>query len=417
MTNIGDVLNHPYLKTRVLENAAQRIGKHVGADIADLHISVDCRAANIHPDFAGMERFKDFFFLGKCIIEFHSCRYRNSRFTILNSALLEPLLDSENRDSDEGEEYHQAGVDPESMRIVSEWDLGAHREHVGIDSHGEEDSGENGEHFHRQFQLVGEEGIVGGFERLDGFFLALQDVPQADVGADHILEIDFCFRWDERVILLEDGFKDGALGFQGAAEVEDVALQDGDLENHLLFFFREDLIFDKIQLLADMVEAREAGIEKEGDDMVEEVGRSSFHGQSALAFALLQILEKFSELIDALAVAGDEMAVGQDDIQFARIRRPLLRVEEGDMDGKEQAVIVLHDFGLIGGRDELLYRQRMDIEIFLEKSDVIVLRVLKIDPRYFFVFEDFHFYLWPPPLCKGRVGRGLKFTLVYQAKV
>jgi putative membrane protein insertion efficiency factor len=58
----------------------------------------------------------------------------------------------------------------------------------------------------------------------------------------------------------------------------------------------------------------------------------------------------------------------------------MLHVEEGDMDGKEQAAVILHDFGLIGRRDKLLYRERMDVEILLQIVDIVVLRVFEIDP-------------------------------------
>jgi len=64
------------------------------------------------------------------------------------------------------------------------------------------------------------------------------------------------------------------------------------------------------------------------------------------------------------------------------------------MDGKEQTVVVLDDFGLIRRRDELLYRQRMDIEILLQIGDVVAFRVLEIDPGYFFVLDNSHLSLY-----------------------
>ena len=282
-------------------------------------------------------------------------------------------------------------MDPESVGTLAERDLGAHREHIGVYRHREQDRREDREHFHREIELVGEEGIVCRFERFDSFLLAFEEVPEADVGADQILEIDLGFERDERVILLDDGLEDRALGLQRAAEIEDVALQDRYLEHHLLLFLREDLGLDIIQLLIDVIQARKTGIEEYLDEAVEEVRRCGREREPALALAFFQILEKLGELIDALPMARDEVVARQDDIEFARIRRPVFHVEEGNMDGKEQAVVILHDLGLIGGRDELLYRERMDIEILLQIGDIIAPRILKIDPRYLFVFDYFHF--------------------------
>ncbi len=46
--------------------------------------------------------------------------------------------------------------------MVAERDgVAVHREEVGVDGHRQEDGGEDREDFHRESELIGEEGIVG----------------------------------------------------------------------------------------------------------------------------------------------------------------------------------------------------------------------------------------------------------------
>lgn len=194
------------------------------------------------------------------------------------------------------------------------------------------------------------------------------------------------------MFFIDNGLDDGSLGFQCPSEIENVSFQDGDLEYHLLLFFREYLGFDEIEFFVDVVEARETGIDENLYEGIEQVSGGFLEIGSPFPMASFQIFEKFRQLIDALPVARDEVAVGENDIEFAAVGRPMLHVEEGDMDGKEQAAVILDDFGLIGRRDELLDRQRMDVEVFLQIGDIILLRIFKIDPDYFFVFDDVHLF-------------------------
>lgn len=92
-------------------------------------------------------------------------------------------------------------MDPKTMRAFAERNVGAHRQDIGIDGHREHHGGKNREHFHRHIELVGEQGIVGGFQRFDSFFGAFQHIPDADVGTDQILEIGAQGRFDEFMFL------------------------------------------------------------------------------------------------------------------------------------------------------------------------------------------------------------------------
>lgn len=192
------------------------------------------------------------------------------------------------------------------------------------------------------------------------------------------------------MLFLDDGFDDGALRLQCAAKVQDIALEYGDLEDHLLFLFGEDLGLDEVELLADVVEAGEAGVEEDLEEMMEQVGWRFFEEELAPTFALKQLIKELGQLVDVLLVAGDEVVLCEDDVELASIGGPVLHVEERDMDREEEAVLVLDDLGLVRRRDELLDGQGMDVEVFLQVGDIVVLRILKIDPGDVLVLDGFH---------------------------
>ncbi len=91
-----------------------------------------------------------------------------------------------------------------------------------------------------------------------------------------------------------------------------------------------------------------------------------------------------------MAMTGDEVLLGQDDIELTRIRSAEFGIKEGDMNRKKQTTIVLNDFGLIGRGDQFLDSEGVDIEVLLEVGDIIGTRVLEINPRKVFVLYRFH---------------------------
>jgi len=70
-------------------------------------------------------------------------------------------------------------MDPKSKWIVMDRNIDAHRHNAGINSEWQHDGRKNSEHFHGHIQFIGEQGIVSGFQRFNGFFGAFQIIPNA----------------------------------------------------------------------------------------------------------------------------------------------------------------------------------------------------------------------------------------------
>lgn len=271
-------------------------------------------------------------------------------------------------------------MNPEGVRVFPEGDVGAHGENIGVDRHREHNRREDREDLHREVELIGEEGVVGCFEGLDNFLVVFEDVPKADIGADEILKIDFEGAWNEWAFFLKERLDDGSLRFQCPAEIENVSLYNGDFEDHLFFFSVEDAFLDRVEVLGDVVEAREAGTEKHIEEMIQEVRRCFIHKYPAFPLAFFECLEKIHDLKDVASVPGDEVCLGEDDIHFARVGGAIGCVEERNMNRKEKAVFESDRLGLIGGCREFLNGDRMYVEVFLQVQDVFRSRIRHIDP-------------------------------------
>lgn len=139
-----------------------------------------------------------------------------------------------------------------------------------------------------------------------------------------------------------------------------------------------------------MVEFREAGIEEDIEHSVEEVRWSLTHVESATTFVLREFGEEFRERVDVVFVTGDEVSVGEDDIEFARESRPVIGIEEGYVDGKKKTPVILDDFRLIGRRDELFDGEGMNGKVFLKIRDVFVMRIFEVDPGDLMEFHLMH---------------------------
>lgn len=198
----------------------------------------------------------------------------------------EPLLPFEDHDRTGSYGEHDGEMDPEGVRIVPERDGRAHREHVRIYGHREKDGGKDREDFHGHIELIREKRIVCRLKRLDSFLVALENIPDADVRADKILEIDGEIPRYERMILLRKGIDDGTLRLERPSEVQDIALYDGYLPNHPGLVSGEDLRLDIVEIRGDMVQLRETGIEKQFEDLIEEMRRRPVEMKPPPSFTL-----------------------------------------------------------------------------------------------------------------------------------
>ena len=69
VSDIGNVFDVTHFISQAFQNAPQKIGSEVGAEVSDMHISVDGWTAGIDTDFSGMNRLERLFLFGEGIVE------------------------------------------------------------------------------------------------------------------------------------------------------------------------------------------------------------------------------------------------------------------------------------------------------------------------------------------------------------
>ena len=139
-----------------------------------------------------------------------------------------------------------------------------------------------------------------------------------------------------------------------------------------------------------MIEFRKAGVKENIEHGIEQVSRSLAHVEPAATLILREFGKEFRERIDVVLMAGDEVSVGEDDIEFTGESGPVIGIEEGYVDGEKKTPIVLDDFWLIGRRDELFDGERVDGKAFLEIGNIFVVRILEVDPGDLMEFHLMH---------------------------
>ena len=69
VVNISDVHHLCHLVSGILKIATEQILKHVGAEITDMCVKINCRATGIQANEIFFNRYELFFFSGKTVLE------------------------------------------------------------------------------------------------------------------------------------------------------------------------------------------------------------------------------------------------------------------------------------------------------------------------------------------------------------
>ena len=81
-----------------------------------------------------------------------------------------------------------------------------------------------------------------------------------------------------------------------------------------------------------------------------------------------------------MVIGGDECVFEDNDVDFARIGSLNLGVEEGNMDGKVEAIFIFRRFGTERRSGKFFDDQRMEMIFFLDGQNIIRVWFGKIDP-------------------------------------
>ena len=173
-----------------------------------------------------------------------------------------------------------------------------------------------------------------------------------------------------------------ALRLHDLAVRDDLLLDVRDVADHVLGPALEHLVLDHVELVADLVQDREAVVEQVVEHLVEQPARAL--GEELLAEGLV-VLAAAEEPRHGQQLARrdrDEGVLGDEEVELGRVETLDRLVEHGEVEDAEEVtlVVVVVDLRALTLRDDVLDVERMPAEAQREILGDVQRGVVDVDP-------------------------------------
>ena len=142
----------------------------------------------------------------------------------------------------------------------------------------------------------------------------------------------------------------------------------------------EDLVLERVELVADLAQHREAVVEAVVDDPVEQVAGAAREQLLAqlllLAAALEQVLDRLQRRFGIVTRKSRPTKMSSS----PALSRPTCAVEDREVQDDEQVVVVLVDLRPLVAREHVLEVEGVEVEVLLEPGGLERRRALDVDP-------------------------------------
>ena len=105
--------------------------------------------------------------------------------------------------------------------------------------------------------------------------------------------------------------------------------------------------------------------------------------ETALSLAFFELRKQSVELRYRLVVPGNKVGIGQKNVHFSGVGCFAFGIEEGNVNRQKQTVFIARCLGAERGRGEFFHGKRMNVEPFLKIGDIVLIRMIEIDPHVF----------------------------------
>src|SRR6201992_1713616 len=164
------------------------------------------------------------------------------------------------------------------------------------------------------------------------------------------------------------------------AEVDDLLLRVGDVADDVLGAALEDVVLERVELVPDLAQHREAVVEAVVDEAVEQVARAAREELLAELLFLPAALEQVLDRLQRLVGDRDEEVGADEEVELARAE-PLRRaVEDGQVEDAEQVLVVDVDLRPLIAGENILEVERVEVEVLLEPGALQGPRMLDVHP-------------------------------------
>src|SRR5436190_7029773 len=215
-----------------------------------------------------------------------------------------PAAAPEEGDHPEQHDDHHAEDDPEARDLALVGDADIHPEDAGDQGQRQEDDADHGQHAEDVVEAVRDDGLVRVLQPLDDLLVVLEHVPDPLVRVGDVVEVDLelaARRREKALPRVLEIAEHRALGADHLAEVDDLLLDVRNVADDVLAAALEDLVLERVELVPDLAQHREAVVEGVVDDPVEQVARAAGEVLVAqlllLAAALEQVLDRLQRRV------------------------------------------------------------------------------------------------------------------------
>jgi hypothetical protein len=162
-----------------------------------------------------------------------------------------------------------------------------------------------------------------------------------------------------------------ALRLDDLAVRDDLLLDLGDVGDDLLRAAVLDVVLDRVELVGDLVEDREAVVEEIVQDLVEEAARSLAEELLAEALVLLDPVEEPRDREQFDVRDRDEIVRAEEKIELAGVQALDVLVVRGKVQDAEEVAIVqvVVDLRTLALRQDVLDVERMPTEALTQRVD------------------------------------------------
>ena len=206
--------------------------------------------------------------------------------------------------------------------------------------------------------------LVRALERLDDLLVVVEQVPDALGGVDEVVEVELELLRQEALDVALEQAQRRTLRLDDLAVGDDLLLDLGDVGDDLLGAPVLDVVLDRVELVRDLVEDREAVVEEVVEHLVEQAAGALREELVAQPLVLLQPREQARDRQQLDVRDRDEVVGPEEEVELAGVQ-PLdvLVVRREVEDAEEVAVVdVVVDLRTLALREDVLDVERVPAE-------------------------------------------------------
>src|SRR6201996_3308071 len=277
---------------------------------------------------------------------------------------------------------HAAEDDEEGGETVLARHLRVHSPDAGDQGQRQDHDADRGQDAEDVVEAVRDHRLVGLLERLDHLLVVLQHVPDPLVRVDDVVEVDLEVEVGGEVARFHflQVAQDRALRTDHLAEVDDLLLGVGDVADDVLGAALEDVVLERVELVADLAQHREAVVEAVVDEAVEQVARAAREELLAELLFLAAALEQVLDRLQRLVRDRDEEVGADEEVELTGAEPLGGTVEDREVQDAEQVLVVDVDLRPLVAREDVLEVERVEVEVLLEPGALKGTRMLDVDP-------------------------------------